>query len=118
MNTRETLTKAHELYTCAESRDVITGTRGQHPYEHDTLTYKAHANCSRAPPCLGLSSINFYTGTSAALQTSAVTFFALHGVVMLLAWGVFGPIAFYVVRYKKVRLCNVYSVFFWCLEKE
>ncbi|KAG5175955.1 hypothetical protein JKP88DRAFT_337050 [Tribonema minus] len=57
----------------------------------------------------GIYSVNFYTGESAATPSSASpqTFFAFHGLVMLLAWGLCAPMAFYVARYKKLQVT-------WC----
>ncbi|KAG5175777.1 hypothetical protein JKP88DRAFT_270964 [Tribonema minus] len=51
----------------------------------------------------GINTVNFYSGTNSVQMTSQQSFFALHGLVMLFAWGLFGPMALYVARYKKVH---------------
>ncbi|KAG5175833.1 hypothetical protein JKP88DRAFT_283324 [Tribonema minus] len=48
----------------------------------------------------GIYIVNFYTGESEP-TSSQKGFFALHGAVMLLAWGMCAPAAVYIARYKK-----------------
>ncbi|CAM9649657.1 unnamed protein product [Chrysoparadoxa australica] len=61
----------------------------------------AQNNVQHGRDTRGRLGINFRDGTVKDLGSSESGFFVLHGIVNMLAWGIAGPLAFFVARYCK-----------------